>query len=120
LPDKLKYLKFGLKFNQSIDLIPNSVSALHLNSNYNTEITVWSSSLKELGLFASNDIINNIPNCIEVLQIYFEYYDVYNKNIDNIPSSVKKIIIDSPSKIKFISKIPFGCTVVDIHNNIIK
>jgi hypothetical protein len=42
----------------------------------------------------------------------FRYDDKYNKEITNLPITLKKIIIEDEIYLKYITKIPFGCDIV--------
>ncbi len=78
-------------------------------------------------MYNCNKLINNLPQHVEKLYIHFinkklyakfiNYYDDYNKNIENLPSSIKEIIINH-EKFKKDIKIPFGCilTIKKLNN----
>jgi hypothetical protein len=97
LPKNINHLAFGKKFNQEIK-IP--------------------SQLKSLGAESGCKILNNIPEYIEEIYISFFFDDTYNIPITNLPITIKKIYVNLLDKIGFIEKIPFGCIVMDINNNI--
>jgi hypothetical protein len=63
-------------------------------------------------MFSHCNLINNLPLWIEEVYIMFRYYDKYNKEITNLPITLKKIIIEDEIYLKYITKIPFGCDIV--------
>jgi hypothetical protein len=72
-------------------------------------------NVKELYICNNDILINNLPEHIEKLFIYFENDDEdVNIKIDNLPLFLKEIIIEDICYKKYI-KIPFD-TVVTIKN----
>jgi hypothetical protein len=49
---------------------------------------------------------------IEEVYIKFAYYDIFNKEVSNLPITLEKIIIKDEKYLKYITKIPFGCNIV--------
>ena len=52
---------------------------------------------------------NNLPNNIEV--VYIVFYDEIYQKIENLPISIKKIVIEDEKYKQYITKIPFDCEV---------
>ncbi len=108
LPKNLTYLKFGCSFNQSLTNLSNKLMFLELSWYFKSEI-IFPKNLKELCLTCNNNLINNIPEQIEKLHILFDCEDdKNNKKIENLPLTIKEIIIYDEKYIKYI-KVPFNC-----------
>ena len=98
--------------------MPSSITNLYLGNSFNISINSWPESLIELGFSASHSkIINNIPENVECINIYFN--NIKNDFLENIPCSVKKIKIDNVYNAYYLKKIPFGCVVTDDNNNVL-
>ena len=55
-----------------------------------------------------------IPENIEYVKIFFfDYNDKNNSIVNNLPSHIKQITINIPSKVYYLKNIPFGCKVVN-------
>ncbi len=138
LPNSLTHLTFGCYFNQPVDKLPNSITHLIFRENFNQPVDKLPSSVTHLMLGWSFDqslknlpsniyylgfesislIKDDIPSTINTVEIYFSYYydsedDYLDEIINNLPSTIKKIIVNDITKIDFITKIPFGCEIVD-------
>ena len=111
LPKSITHLTLGWNFNQPIDTLPDSITHLELNVCFDQLIDKFPSSLVYLG-FYSKLKINNIPENVHTLKINF-FAGSDSDLIDNLPSSVKKIIVSDTKKIHCIKKIPFGCEIVE-------
>jgi hypothetical protein len=94
LPNSIVNLTFDFNFNQSVGLLPNSI----------TYLTIYSTYTKFFG----------IPHNISTIKILFHHDDKYNKIIDSLPLHIKEIYVNLPHKINLIKKIPFGCKVFEI------
>jgi hypothetical protein len=66
--------------------------------------------LKKLFLTCVNNLINNIPEHIEKIYILFFNYNNHNKKVENLPSTIKEIVIENEKFKKYI-KVPFGCII---------
>lgn len=119
LPKKLSYLKFGDKFNQNIDKLPGSLKSLTLGFEFNKTTDKLPNSLRQLGFYSYKSLKNNIPNFIEIIDIYFCGNEKYNESINNIPSNIKTVRINDKKRIDFIKKLPFGCILTDLEDNIL-
>ena len=119
LPEKLSYLKFGYRFNQNIDKLPNSLISLTFGFEFNKTTDKLPNSLKQLGFYSYKSLKNNIPNFIEIIDIYFCGNEKYNESIDNIPSNIKTVRINDKKRIDFIKKLPFECILTDLEDNIL-
>jgi hypothetical protein len=53
-----------------------------------------------------------LPLWIEEVYILFSGRDKYNKEVNNLPITLEKIIIEDEKYLKYITKIPFGCNIV--------
>ena len=67
-------------------------------------------NLKEFSLAFDNNFINNIPKHIEKIYIWFSNDDKYDKKVENLPLTIKEIVIEDEYYKKYI-KIPFGCVL---------
>jgi hypothetical protein len=107
-PKNLTHLTFDHYFNKKLDNLPKNLKYLQIKWYYNNKI-ILPKSLKELSLTCNNDLINNIPEHIEKVYILFYYYnEVKNKKIENLPPTIKEIVIEDDKFKKYI-KVPFGC-----------
>jgi hypothetical protein len=111
LPKSMTHLTTGHAFNQSIDNLPPSITHLTLGYLFNQSIDNLSSNIKYLG-FCSRTPMNNIPASVDTVKIYFSLNDCINGRVENLPMTIKKIIVTRISKLDLI-KIPFGCEVVE-------
>ena len=118
LPKNLTQLTlFSLCFNESINCLPKSLTSLAINWCINSDIKL-PKNVNYLLLTCNNNLINNIPEHIEKLNIYFENDHISNKNVENLPLTIKEIIIKDKEYKKYI-KIPFGTILtikIDDHN----
>ena len=106
LPKNITHLTFGCYFNESINKLPKKLTHLKFGWNFENNIII-PQTVKELSLTCNNNLINNIPNFIEKLYIYFYYDKSYNKKVENLPFTLKEIIIEDEEHKEYI-KIPFG------------
>ena len=91
---KLKYLIFGENFNQPRTNLPNSITTI--------------------GFPSVCPIKNNIPENIETVYIEFDTKNKNNEIVENLPITIKKILVNDISKINLIKKIPFGCVIEEV------
>ena len=61
-------------------------------------------------------LINNLPLHIDTMTIVFEDKSKNNQEVLNLPFTLKKIIIDDETFLKYIPKIPYDC-IVEIKKN---
>jgi hypothetical protein len=113
LPKNLIHLHFEYKFNQKLDKLPKNLKYLHLGWCFQNEI-ILPKNLKELKLTCNNNFINNIPKHIEKVYILFSGHNKNNKRVENLPLTIKEIIIEDEYYKKYI-KIPFG-SILTIKN----
>ena len=106
LSKNLIYLAFGKNFNQEVNNLPKNLKYLKIKFNFNNQI-ILPKSLKKLSLTCNNNLINNIPEHIEKVYIYFSC-DHIHKKVENLPLTIKEIVIKNEEFKKYI-KIPFGC-----------
>jgi hypothetical protein len=119
LPKSLININFCDYFSQSIDNLPDSVKFLSLGSKFNQQVNKYPESLEELSFMSSSSIKNQIPQTIKIINIYWDYCST-DSIISNVPSNIQKIRINDTNKINLITKIPFGCVITDLLDNIIQ
>jgi hypothetical protein len=107
LPKNLTHLTLSYNFNQKLDNLPKNLKYLKIKWYYNKKI-ILPKSLKKLFLTCNNNLINNIPEHIEKVGVWFFDDESYNKKIENLPLTIKEIIIEDEEYKKYI-KVPFGC-----------
>jgi hypothetical protein len=44
--------------------------------------------------------------------MFYELGDERNKEVNNLPMTLEKVIIDDKKFLKYITKIPFGCNII--------
>ena len=108
LPKNIIHLAFGVCFCEKIYKLPKNLKYFKFKWYYKNEI-ILPKSLKKLSLTCNNDLINNIPEHIEKVYIYFSC-DHIHKKVENLPSTIKEIVIEDEQFQKYI-KIPFGCII---------
>ena len=88
-------------------------------SEFNQEIkeNVLPKSIKNICLWSHYNLINNLPLWIDEVYIVFSHMNKDNKEVNNLPMTLKKIIIVNDKYLKYITKIPFGCEIVIKHLN---
>jgi hypothetical protein len=117
LPSTITHLIFGNSFNGTVNKLPSTITHLALGSSFNREVNGdLFINLKYLS-FYSKTKINNIPTNVDTLKIYFFQESARNCYIENLPITIKKILINDIGKIEYIKKIPFGCEVVEIKHS---
>jgi hypothetical protein len=107
LSKNLIYLAFGKNFNQEVNNLPKNLKYLKFGCKFQNNF-ILPNNLKKLSLSNKNFLLNNIPSQIEKLYIWFSYTENYNKKIENLPPTIKEIVIENEKYKKYI-KIPFGC-----------
>lgn len=118
LPKSLISITFLEMFNQSIDNLPNSVKIISMSGGFNRQVLKYPDSLEELSFCARSNIKNQIPDHISIINVYFDYVGG-DLVCSNIPPNIKKIRINIKEKINLITKIPFGCVITDVYDNVI-
>jgi hypothetical protein len=108
LPLSLTHLTFGFNFNQSVDNLPENIIVLKLFGSKNNNIII-PKNVKELYIYNDNILINNLPEHIEKLFILFNYFS--KTKIENLPITLKEIIVEKNKYIKYI-KIPFETKII--------
>jgi len=116
LPNNLHTLTFGFWFNQVIkeNVLPDSLHTLTFGWEFNQviKVNVLPKSIKKIGLYSHCNLINNLALRIEEVFIRFSHDDTYDKEVTNLPITLKKITIEDEKYLKYITKIPFGCEIV--------
>ncbi len=93
--------------------MPKNLKYLHLGWNFQNEI-ILPKNLKELSLTCNNNLLNDIPKHIEKVYIRFSIDDQYNKRVENLPLTIKEIVINNKNYKKYVKK-PFG-SILTIKN----
>ena len=92
LPNSLTHLTFGIKFNQIITL-PNTLTHLTFGMCFKQSMNL--SNIEYLKLDCNNThLIENLPNSLVELELNYNL----NLELNNLPSNLKKIVIQSQSK----------------------
>jgi hypothetical protein len=116
LPKKITHLIFGGSFNQPVNNLPDSIHILELYC-YNNNNFIIPKNVKELYIYNYNSLINNLPEYIEKITIFFDEVEEEHvkriKKINNLPLLLKEIIITHKIYKEFIN-IPFG-TILTIN-----
>jgi hypothetical protein len=112
LPKNLTHLTFGVYFNRKVEKLPKNLKYLYVNWYFQNEI-ILPKNLKELTLSCNNNLLNNIPKHIEKINIYFSWNIENNKRVENLPLTIKEIVIKNEYK-KYV-KVPFG-SILTIKN----
>ncbi|AYV80370.1 MAG: hypothetical protein Gaeavirus42_2 [Gaeavirus sp.] len=125
IPSTVKTLHIDL-YTHEIDNILSSIkipsNIIWLAISYITLLKhlIFESNIKKLEIYDDDYIasLNDLPYGIEKLVLHRTYII---EDITNLPMSLQKIkIIEDPECIlSRIKKLPYGCIVVDKHNNII-
>jgi hypothetical protein len=63
-------------------------------------------------LYSHCNLINNLPLFIEEVYIKFCIKDIFNKEVNNLPITLEKIVISDNKYLKYITKIPFNCDII--------
>ena len=97
----LKKLTLGYKFNQVID-IPGWITKLVLSCNLQSIIDYLPNSVVELELGFCFDLeLNNLPSSIKKIIIRNQ---LYNKNLNNLPTGIELLVISKYYKIPIDAK----------------
>ncbi|AYV80263.1 MAG: hypothetical protein Gaeavirus23_2 [Gaeavirus sp.] len=127
----LKFIEFGGCFNQSLKYLPNTIEYMTISPAFNTNTLLeipyqindicYIYSEFNFNSNSNSNTIDNLPNCITEIFVA-DAYRFTRKIMTNLPSSVKKIKLGHNSRMSAerLTKIPYGCTVFDEHDNIIK
>ena len=112
LPESLHTLTLGYSYNQKIKegVLPKFLHTLKLGYFFQKDIVI-PESVKEIELYSHNNLINNLPCNIETVYIKFDYDIETDRIVDNLPVTLKKIVIQEYSFMEYIKKIPFDCEV---------
>jgi hypothetical protein len=112
LPKNLTHLTFGINFNQPVDNLPENLTHLKLHCKNNKIIIP--KNVSELYIMNNNILINNLPEHIEKLFIKFS---IVKNKIENLPITIKEIIIENKEYKKYIKK-PFDA-IITVNSNLI-
>ena len=92
----LRELNFGYKFNQSVD-IPGWIKKLSIDCNSQYVIDYLPFGIEEIDFgYSFNLELNNLPNSIKKIIIGNAKYD---KKLNNLPNSIETLEIKSSYKI---------------------
>lgn len=93
LPKVLKILTFGDNFNQNIDYLPSTLNKLTCGYKFNQPINNLPHALTFLHLCGNfNQQLDLLPESLEILDIKFLTKKI---SINDLPASIKKIIVNS-------------------------
>ncbi|AYV80345.1 MAG: hypothetical protein Gaeavirus35_5 [Gaeavirus sp.] len=114
LPTSLQTLDLQISRLQHKTSIPSNFINVRTDARFIPNL-IFPSSITKLCITTSIRTLNNLPNGLEELEII----DV-SDDVTNLPSSITKIIINSPHVIlsKF-KRIPYGCVVMNANGNIL-
>ena len=113
LPLSIMRITFGSIFNQPINDLPHSLTRLTLGHHFNQPMNNLPHSLTHLTFGMSfNQPLNNLPNYLT----YLTFGISFNQEVNNLPPSLKEIKIFNKS-VHLLKKIPFGCKIIDEHDN---
>jgi hypothetical protein len=73
-----------------------------------------------LGFDSNSSIKDNIPISVDTVKIHFYKNLDINQNVNNLSTSIQKIIVNCELGKKYITKIPFGCKIVKISKNVLE
>ena len=94
LPKSITHLTFGYQFNQEVNNLPNSLTHLTFGKEFNQKIDI-PFTIKYLKLNCNNSyIIDYLPDNIDELELGYDF----NLELNNLPTSIKKITFDKYSK----------------------
>lgn len=112
LPESLQHIVFGHYYNRDIkkDVLPLNLKTIKIKWEFQKKIVIPEKT-KELFITCNNELINNLPEHIEKIHIFFDDDEKFNKDVSNLPMSLKEIIIKNKDFAKYILKIPFGCVI---------
>jgi len=88
LPDSIRYLRFRLAFNRTINKLPKKLIYLHLGYYYNKPLCPLPSTLEYL-FFGNN--FNQSINLTKTKIKYLVFRNHFNKPIDKLPVTLKYI-----------------------------
>jgi len=90
LPISIKYLKFGHKFNQSVDNSGMTLEEIIFGYEFNQHVDNLPFSIKSITFgYEFNQPIDNIPNSI----IYISLSYSFNQKLDDLPIGLETLII---------------------------
>jgi hypothetical protein len=113
---KLKWVKFGEDFNNSIDDLPDDIEYIYFDdaTSFNQKINKFPKNLKKIKIRGFSPVINQLPYTLKYLELhdYEHYYDeiinfppnlislttYINENYENynyLPITLKSLYIDS-------------------------
>jgi hypothetical protein len=88
LPKSLIYLELGNMFNKSIDKLPPNLKYLILGDDFNKSVTQLPRTLKYLEFgYYFNKPLDKLPDTLTQLKLGYKF----NKPVDKLPSNLKKI-----------------------------
>lgn len=121
----------GSKFNQPLNL-PHSITNLILGEHFNQYINLHSNlshltigisfeqsielpfSIKYLNINCNTNLIDYLPSSIEILELG----DYFNKELLNLPNSIKKIIFNKESHYdKYLNCLPQSIEYLELPTN---
>ncbi len=108
LINKFNNVSFGNAINESLDILPDTITHLSIWNSCDIPIYKFPSNLIELELSNNhNYIIDNLPQTLEILSIGKFTYDKNSKPFSNYPPNLKKLKISSNNSTGF-DNLPSG------------
>lgn len=104
LNNKIRFLKFGYKFNQQVNCLPLNLIELKLHGDFNQLIDNLPITLKKLTIEGNFNLpIDNLPNGLEELNLKLNNF---NYPIDFLPESLIELSLNSLNFDKPIDNLP--------------
>lgn len=121
LPTTLEKIYLGVKFNQNLDFLPESIKTITFDEAgvFNKPLDNLPSNVEYLSLPLNEYLhtISNLPNSIKFLSL-----GIYKLKIDKLPKKLVELVIGSPVKFEFVKAInKYSLTYIgeyNIKNNI--
>ena len=105
-PKKLQYLTFSWDFNEPInrDNIPKSVTSIKFGEKFNRSVDELPLLIKSIEFGRHfNQTVDNLPSSIESIKFGHEF----NQTVDKLPSSIKNLEFDHDFN-QSVEKLPSG------------
>lgn len=89
---KIKHLKFGKKFDQSVDNLPENIETITFGMEFNRPVDNLPGNLKGLKFeYRFNQNIDFLPASVKFLELG----ENFNRPLDNLPTGLETLIIKS-------------------------
>lgn len=116
-----KKVRLTNEFDKPLDFLPYGIEELYIGSAFNYPIDNLPSSLKflkiskygDMGYCCFNQSLDYLPIGLEELRLYYCDNGYYNKQLDNLPSSLKILFIHN---LKYLTASPEHTTIQTLNN----